>query len=282
MALPHWVIKIIMKLFPKRFFLAKFTHIPIIREITEAMLFKDDEIYYLPQDTIIADKKNRSKKIVINKAIDQTIDLVIPSQVLEHFVDKAKYRWLMNFCLCRTANECKSYSQDLGCIFLGEAVLDINPAYGKLVSKEEAKEHLAKCQSEGLVHLIGRNKIDSQWLQVGPGTKLMTICNCCECCCLWKMIPNVDAKISRNLSRMPGVSIQVNDSCISCGDCLNDICFVNAIAIVGDKAQINQEFCLGCGRCVSICTNNAITLKIDNQYFVEETIDNLTKMVDVT
>lgn len=181
MALPHWVIKLIMKLFPKRFFLAKLTHIPIFREIAHAWLFKDDEIYYLPQDTIIAEKINRSKKIVINKSIDQTIDLVIPSQVLEHFIEKAKYRWLMNFCLCRTANDCKDYSQNLGCVFLGEAVLDINPAYGELVSIDAAKEHLAKCQKEGLIHLIGKNKIDTQWLRVGPGTKLMTICNCCEC-----------------------------------------------------------------------------------------------------
>ncbi len=81
---------------------------------------------------------------------------------------------------------------------------------------------------------------------------------------------------------MPGVSVQVNDNCTSCGDCLNDICFVNAISMEGDKAQINQEFCLGCGRCVNVCAQNAIILKIDNQYFVEETIENLSKVVDVT
>ena len=282
MALPHWFVKLIMKLFPRRFFLAKFTRIPGIRKIAEELLFKDDEIYYLPLDSVISKENVNKKKIVINKKLEETIDLVIPSQVINHFIDKSKYRWVMNFCLCRTANNCEAYPHELGCLFLGEAVLDINPAYGKLVTKEEAKEHIVKGQKQGLIHLIGRNKIDSQWLNVGPGDKLLTICQCCECCCLWKMVPDVDVKISRSLVRMPGVSVNINDNCVACGDCTDEICIVNAITMLEKKAYINQNHCKGCGRCVTVCQYDAITMTIKNQNFVEETISNIANKVDVS
>jgi hypothetical protein len=90
----------------------------------------------------------------------------------------------MNTCLCRDAKQCKDYPIDLGCLFLGEAALGINPRLGRGVTKREALEHIRRCREAGLVHLIGRNKLDTVWLGVGPGDKLLTICHCCPCCCL--------------------------------------------------------------------------------------------------
>jgi hypothetical protein len=58
--------------------------------------------------------------------------------------------------------------QSLGCLFMGKAVLGINPALGRLVSKEEAHEHIRRCNEKGLFHLIGRNKLDTVWLGIGP------------------------------------------------------------------------------------------------------------------
>jgi len=86
---------------------------------------------------------------------------------------------------------CKDYPMDLGCIFLGEAVKEINPKFGRMATVEEALEHAKKCRDAGLVHLIGKNKLDTVWLNAGPGDKLMTICNCCPCCCLWKILPDI-------------------------------------------------------------------------------------------
>ena len=67
---------------------------------------------------------------------------------------------------------------------MGEAAHGINPQLGRKVSKEEALEHLKKCREAGLVHVIGRNELDALWLGVRPGYKLLTVCNCCHCCCI--------------------------------------------------------------------------------------------------
>ena len=36
----------------------------------------------------------------------------------------------------------------------------ISPKFGRIVNSDEAIEHVDKCHDAGLVHIIGRNKID--------------------------------------------------------------------------------------------------------------------------
>jgi len=47
---------------------------------------------------------------------------------------------------------------------LGDGVKRISPKLGSIVNSDEAIEHVDKCHKAGLVHIIGRNKIDSVWL----------------------------------------------------------------------------------------------------------------------
>lgn len=187
----------------------------------------------------------------------------------------------MNFCICRDSEGCQGYPIDLGCLFLGEAVLNIRPEYGRLVSKEEALEHVSRCREAGLVHLVGRNKLDTVWLGVGPGEKLMTICNCCPCCCLWKMLPQLTPMIANRITRMEGVSVTVTDRCAGCGTCCEGICFVDAIKLVDGRANIGVE-CRGCGRCVEVCPNEAIELSIASSAFLQQAIERLAPLVDLS
>ena len=187
----------------------------------------------------------------------------------------------MDFCICRSSMECKDYPIELGCLFLGEATLGINPQLGKRVSEEEALNHLKKCQDAGLVHMIGRNLLDKQWLGVDPGEKLMSICNCCPCCCLWRVAPIINPKIGSNVHKMPGVEVKVGDKCIGCGPCTEGICFVDAIHLIGERAVINNQ-CRACGRCVEICPQNAIELTINDEEYITKTIKLLESLVDVT
>ncbi len=280
LARPKWFINLLIKSFRLRFLFAKLTRIPGIKLLVDNLLFKEDDIFYLPKDSIFIPLK--SKTISINKSIKAQNDVVLPSDIVHYFIDKAKHHWIMNFCLCRTANKCKNYPQEIGCLFLGEAVLNIDPDLGRLVTKKEAHQHIENCRKYGLVHLIGRNKLDSQWLDVKPGNKLMTICNCCECCCLWKMIPNLDMKISRKITKLPGIKIAINDNCIGCKTCLDNICFVNAIEVIGKKALINQELCRGCGRCIEICPNNAIEIKILEKRFIQNSQNYIENIIDLS
>jgi formate hydrogenlyase subunit 6/NADH:ubiquinone oxidoreductase subunit I len=160
-------------------------------------------------------------------------------------------------------------------------VLGINPQLGRLVSKDEALDHIRKCKEAGLVHMLGRNRLDKQWLGVKPGDKLLSICNCDPCCCLWRIAPILSTKIGSKIHKMPGLEIKVTDKCIGCGTCTKGICFVDAIQLIENRAQISKE-CRGCGRCVEICPQNAIIVEFNNNESILKSIKKIENLVDVT
>jgi len=270
MARPLWFVNLIKKTFPNIKLIAKLTNLPILGSIFDHLLFEGDNIIYLPQD----------KAIEVNKSLGEYNEIVLPSHVLRYFIEKAKYHWVMNFCICRSSMKCENYPIDLGCLFLGEAVLGINPQLGRLVTKEEALEHIKKCEEARLVHMIGRNKLDAQWLGVKPGEKLLSICNCDPCCCLWRIAPVVVPKISSKIKKMHGVNVIVTDRCNGCKICTKGYCFVDAIHLINGKAVISKE-CRGCGRCVSICPHGAIEITIEDKYYVKKSIEEIDKIIDV-
>jgi ferredoxin len=271
MGRPVWLVELIKLSFPGRFLFARLTKVPVIGKAIDRWFFEGDDIIYVPNDRVIR----------INKPISMPDQVVLPSQVVEHFIEKANYHWIMNTCLCRDASKCKDYPITLGCLFLGEAVLGINPKLGRLVTKEEAHDHVKRCREAGLVHLIGRNKLDPIWLGVSPGNKLLTICNCCPCCCLWRILPHIAPQIGDKTTKMPGVNITVTERCVGCGTCTQGICFVDAIRLVDNRA-VRSDACRGCGRCVDVCPQGAIEISIDDEQFVEKTIGRLSELVDVS
>ena len=273
---PTWFVNLIKRTFPGRFRLAQLTKAPVLGRAIDRMLFDGDDIIYLPKDNVIP----------VNRQLTGPESIALPSQVVEHFIARATHHWIMNACICRDASACRDYPTDLGCLFLGEAVLQINPVLGRLVPQEEALAHVRRCRKAGLVHLIGRNKLDTVWLGAGPGDRLMTICNCCPCCCLWRMLPRLDPAINVKVTRMPGVNVTVTDRCAGCGTCAAGICFVDAIRLVDGCATINAA-CRGCGRCVEVCPNEAIELSIDERTLgaggpISHTIARLSSLVDVS
>ncbi|MBD3213278.1 MAG: 4Fe-4S ferredoxin [Candidatus Lokiarchaeota archaeon] len=271
MARPIWFVKLLKKAFPNVKLIAKLTNIPFLNKLFDFLLFKGDNIIYLPKDTVIPIEQN----------IGKPDNFVLPSQVLEYFIKKANYHWIMNFCICRASMECEDYPINLGCLFLGRGVLDINPKLGKRVSKEEALEHIRKCGEEGLVHMIGKNLLDKQWLGVKDGEKLLSICNCCPCCCLWKISPILDKAIGSKIKKMPGIQVKIDhQKCTLCGNCLNDVCFVNAIHKRGNHIEISEE-CRGCGRCVEICSQNAINLSLSDESYISKSIAELDNIINV-
>ncbi len=252
MAMPLFVVELIKKSFPHRSTVTKLTKYKAIGKIIEKALFEGDELVFLPHQQIYIDEEIKT---------GQDDQILLPYQVAEYFVEKAKFHWIMNKCICRDSMHCEKYPVELGCLFLGEAAKGINSKLGRPASKNEALDHLKKCRDAGLVHLIGKNKLDSVWLNVRPGKKLFTICNCCECCCLWRILPDVSSDISSKVKRMCGVKITVGDECTGCGKCV-EVCISSAIRVLEGKAVINDQ-CKGCGRCVVVCPQNAVKASID-------------------
>lgn len=232
------------------------------------MVFDKNDLTLLTKDDIV--------EVAVNKTIEPEENIVVPSKVVEYFIDRSSFRFVMNFCICREAMDCKDYSHDLGCLFMGEAARKIPSELGRSVSKKEALAHVKQCRKQGLVHLIGRDKLDETWLGVGSKIPLVTVCSCCPCCCLWRMLPYLDPGLSSTVKPMPGVHIKVNENCTGCGVCTDDICFINGIDLKDGVAVIG-ETCIACGRCVEHCPNDAIEIVIDDETFIEKTIERVTK-----
>ncbi|MGC9334342.1 MAG: DUF362 domain-containing protein, partial [Anaerolineae bacterium] len=117
MSRPRWFVQLLKRAFPGRFLVARATHWPVIGGVADQWLFGGDELYYLPKDGVIQ----------IGESIETAGEMVLPSQVVEHFVRKANTHWIMDRCLCRDGAGCQDYPIDLGCLFLGEAAAGINP-----------------------------------------------------------------------------------------------------------------------------------------------------------
>jgi ferredoxin len=290
---PLWLVKFLKTVYPARFLVAQSTRLPVVGKAIGRFFFDNDNMIYLPRDSVVPsppDGSSPGRTIEVQHALDAQEDLVLPSQVVDHFIDQASDLWIMNDCLCRRSMDCSDYPIDLGCLFMGQAVQDINPALGRLVTPEEAKAHVRRARELGLVHVIGRNKLDSMWLGTGPSHQLLTVCNCCPCCCLFGVLPHLDEPLQSKITRAPGIQVSVTDRCIGCGACTRDVCIVDAIHLDassnGDRApsrraQIDQG-CVGCGRCIEVCPQQAIEISGTDGPFVEQAIAHISPSVDVT
>jgi hypothetical protein len=86
MSRPLWFVQLIKKAFPNRFLAARATKVPIIGRVLDHCLFEGDDLIYLPKDQVIE----------IHQSLAMPGEMVLPSQVVEHFIEKANVHWIMN------------------------------------------------------------------------------------------------------------------------------------------------------------------------------------------
>ena len=145
--------------------------VPVVSKIVNKLLFEGDDIQVLPRDRTTL----TTRDIQINQDIPITPNVVLPSEVLREFIQRSNYHFIMDFCICRVSSDCNDYPHDLGCLFLGKGTQKISTKLGRTVSANEAIEHINKCNEAGLVHIIGRNKIDSVWLNTGAKESIINL-----------------------------------------------------------------------------------------------------------
>ena len=272
--------------FHTRFFLSRLTRkSKIAKKIIDRLLFQDDEIFVLPNRNTVNKNKTKTSTISANIEINQSFEKddseFVPSEIIKTVIKQASDIVIMNKCLCRSSNDCKDYPQDLGCIFIGPASRKIASKYGRRATVEEALEHVDLADSYGLSHVIGRNKIDTIWMNVGPKEQLLTICHCCPCCCLWKVLPDLNDDISDKVMRLEDVEVHtIEDNCKMCKKCLgDDVCFGDAISLENGKVTIDQNKCVGCGHCIQKCAFDAIELTY-TQKSVDAVLNRIDELVD--
>ena len=97
MGRPVWFVELIKKAFPNRFAVGKLTKWPIIGPAMDRWLSEGDDLIYLPTNAVIR----------IDEPLDPPEHTVLPSQIVDHFIEQASHHWLMNRCIpSRSASPC--------------------------------------------------------------------------------------------------------------------------------------------------------------------------------
>lgn len=275
--IPFISVKALSRIFWTRFGLASFTkRSKLFNRAIKRFLFDGDHMVVLPKDNT-ATLRRIEMDIDFDDGGERT---VVPSDAVKEMIRRSSDIFIMDFCLCRKSSKCKDYPVERGCVFLGKGVHRIPEEFGRLATAEEAIGYIDECRALGLVHIMGRNKLDSIWLNTGHKRDLMTICNCCPCCCLWNVVRDISDDIGSMFRRMEGVRIRTHvDRCTGCGEC-ESICFTDAISIVEDRCEIDEMMCRGCGRCVEICSHEAISIDFDERSMRDE-IERVSSLVDL-
>jgi len=111
---------------------------------------------------------------------------------------------------------------------------------------------------------------DNNLVQFGENVRerVSFICNCCGCCCEAMIAARRFAILHpvHTTNFIPKVN---NEKCLGCGECVS-VCPVEAMALVSandpqkqkkKRALLDESRCLGCGLCVRSCAQGAVSLK---------------------
>ncbi len=227
-----------------------------------------------------APEKTEISYIPINKEIEGLDEIALHEEILFKFIEKSKHRVIVNWCGCRAACKCENHDQNIGCLMMGESALLIPGKSSHKVSVDEAKDHVRKAVANGLVPISGKARVDNDIFMIPDKDKLFTICFCCPCCCITRFIKHIPVERVDDLMRpIEGLSVEIDEeTCIGCGKCV-DACFAQAISVADDKAVIS-DMCRVCGRCVTECPNGTLQLKADNPNPTELVFERIDAVID--
>ncbi len=154
-------------------------------------------------------------------------------------------------CVCRRittgreARYCLGFNVD-PTLRLGEF-----PDYNyDVLEKEEAKEFIRSCDTEGMVHSI--------WTFKTP--YIGGLCNCDQDCLAYRL--QVKSNLTQTMFRAEYVAQVDWDMCNGCKECISQCQFgAMRFSNITGKTTIDQRSCYGCGVCRQACPHDAITLK---------------------
>jgi UDP-glucose 4-epimerase len=231
------------------------------------------------------DKNQFGSYIPINQSLGSYENQVLPGKIFKYFIDRASHI-VVRDCGCREEYKCKDHDISLGCLYAGDDVLQVIepvPLNGvRIVSKEEAMEHVQKAIDNGLVPVLGRAVGELEGFGKEDTGHNLSCCFCCSCCCInGKLSSRGSANAPRIFQRLKGLTIEVDqETCVGCGDCL-EVCVFRGMEMIDGKAKVNDDHCLGCGRCAEICPNDAIKIELDDMSRLDEFIGKVETYVDV-
>ncbi|MHA2473147.1 MAG: ATP-binding protein [Promethearchaeota archaeon] len=212
----------------------------------------------------------------------------VPYKVFEYFINKAS-NIVLRTCPCRERYECKDHSIELGCIFMGDDTKNmvLPEGHGYVATKEQALEHLNKAMAEGLVPLLGRNVAEAEGGHGVEDTgKFLSGCFCCECCCIGVKYAKYGVMSGGgmggdNTGPLKGMTVEVDeDKCVGCGKCV-EVCPFNLRILEEGRSSVDTNRCVGCGRCLPVCPEGAISIDVQDPELIDKFITKIESIVDV-
>jgi UDP-glucose 4-epimerase len=211
----------------------------------------------------MAPEKNSISYLPINESLRAPESEVLPQQVVLDFIEKASVHVVMDTCGCRTAHHCENFTNEIGCLFMGESALELPAGASRRITKEQALQHARKAIGLGLVPLTGKVRVDNFLMMMPDRNRLLTVCFCCHCCCMMRSYRHIPTEqLDQVISPIEGLSVEVTDDCIGCGTCV-EYCIFDAIAIE-DDVSVHNDHCRGCGRCATNCPQGAVKISVAN------------------
>ncbi len=227
---------------------------------------------------LLGEKYNNMRWLPVNEGIRMHEDAPMPADIIYRFIDEASRRAILNNCECRKVYDCRHHPTDIGCLFLGDSACEGPPGMFREASVEEAREHVGRALEAGLVPMVGKNFIDNVLFGIKERHKLLSICFCCECCCISRYVRHSPSRvIDSTFPRLEGVTVEVTDECTGCGTCV-DHCYIQAMHVVGGRA-VMAESCRACGRCATACPNHAIRVSIDDPEYLNKCYDQIRSLI---
>ncbi|MBL7135132.1 MAG: 4Fe-4S dicluster domain-containing protein [Candidatus Marinimicrobia bacterium] len=175
-------------------------------------------------------------------------------------INNATYRGV-GICYCRH----KMHHMGRACNAPQEICMTFNNTAASLIKYGCARS----IEKEECLDLL-QEAYEQKLVQFGENVreKVNFICNCCGCCCEAMIVARRFA-ILNPVHTTNFIPIVSESDCNGCGKCVT-ACPVEAMTLVSSNnpakpkmkvAKLDEDLCLGCGVCVRTCTKNSIHLK---------------------
>ena len=185
-------------------------------------------------------------------AVDVPMQGVLPQEQIGPIVE-ATTKIAVAHCPCRMSakvlgrTDCQ-HSLEVCLKYDEMAEFVIDKGLARELSMDEALQILKDCEKEGLVHMVDNAQ-----------GQIKHTCNCCGHYC-WNVGIIKRHKVPRDvLMDVYFIRATETDECIGCGACI-EICPVEAVKLVDDKAMVDTDWCIGCGVCAVSCPTEAISI----------------------
>jgi ferredoxin len=134
-------------------------------------------------------------------------------------------------------------------------------AFGWAAAAILRRNHGRETNREEVFGILEQNERDGLVLQPANAREPSFVCSCCGCCCgmlgFQKILPHpIDFWTSSHFAEVHSAI------CTHCGKCVSR-CQVNAVTLSGSpkRAVVNLSRCIGCGLCIPTCASHAMHLR---------------------